>query len=35
MSTKGHYAFVSILTHGDIFEAGLIERLADAVRNIG
>jgi hypothetical protein len=35
MSAKGHYALVSILAYGNIFEAGLIERFADAVRNIG
>jgi len=35
VSAKGHYALVAILTYGDIFEASLIERFADAVRNIG
>src|ERR1035438_5213481 len=35
MSAEGHYALVSFLAYGNIFEAGLIERFADAGRNIG
>ena len=35
VSGKGHDAFFTILGYGDVFEAGLIERFADGVRNIG
>jgi hypothetical protein len=34
LSAEGNDAFVAILTDGDIFEAGLIERFANAVGNI-
>jgi hypothetical protein len=35
VSGKGHDAFFAILSYGDVFEPGLIERFADGVRNVG
>jgi hypothetical protein len=34
VSGKGYYALFTVLGYGDVFEAGLIQRFADGVRNV-
>src|ERR1035438_2658983 len=35
VSAQGQYALLAILSYGNIFEAGLIQRLANVARNVG